>query len=188
MENLKRFSSRYQELNDEELQALENLFQPVTIKKMDHMMVEGDWIRDIFFINQGLFRSYYIKNGEEFTVGFFYAPLMFAEIFSIRKNEPTRLNLQALSEVDCYKANFQELEKLMKVYPRIKQVFFKLYEMLFVYGKKRQLSFIYESSKQRYLQFEQEFPRMIQEIPLQYIASYLGVKPETLSRIRKKVN
>jgi hypothetical protein len=55
-----------------------------------------------------------------------------------------------------------------------------------MYGVKRQVSFIYDSPKERYDKLCKEFPKIIDDIPLQYIASYLGIKPETLSRIRRK--
>lgn len=111
---------------------------------------------------------------------------MFAELFSIRKNTPTEFNLQALQESDCYQANFYELEKLMVDFPSIKRLFFRLYEMLYMYGVKRQVSFIYDSPQERYDKLYSEFPKLLDDIPLQYIASYLGIKPETLSRIRRK--
>lgn len=187
MENLNKFTTRFVDLSTDELEALEQLFKPVEVKKLDHLMVSGDYIKDIYFIDKGLFRGYYIKDGEEYTSGFYYSPLMFAELFSIRRASPTDLNLQALTHCQCYKANFFELEKLMLQFPKIKQLYFKLYEMLYMYGVKRQVSFIYDSQKERYEKLCLEFPKIIEDIPLQYIASYIGVKPETLSRIRNKL-
>jgi len=186
MEHLKAFTARFIDLSVTELVALETIFTPVTIKKMDHLMISGDYVKDIYFIDSGLFRGYYMKEGEEYTTGFYYSPLMFAELFSIRKCTATEFNLQALQESNCYKASFYELEKLMVHYPNIKRLFFRLYEMLYMYGVKRQVSFIYDSPKERYDKICKEFPKIIDDIPLQYIASYLGIKPETLSRIRRK--
>ena len=186
MNNLSAFTSKFIDLTPIELADLESIFEPVAIKKMDHLMTSGDYIKDIYFINEGIFRGYYIKEGEEFTTGFYYGPIMFAELFSIRRNAPTALNLQALKECDCYKANFNTMEKLMEKHHTIRQMFFRLYEMLYMYGVKRQVSFIYDSQKERYDKLRKEVPRIIEDIPLQYIASYLGTKPETLSRIRKK--
>lgn len=75
----------------------------------------------------------------------------------------------------------------MELYPNIKKMYYGLYEMLYMYGVRRQVSFIYDSQQERYENLQKEFPKMFEDIPLQYIASYLGLKPETLSRIRKKV-
>ena len=186
MEHLKTFTSRFIDLSVTELAALESIFTPFTIKKMDHLMISGVYVKDIYFIDKGLFRGYYLKDGEEYTTGFYYSPLMFAELFSIRKNTPTEFNLQALQESDCYQANFYELEKLMVDFPSIKRLFFRLYEMLYMYGVKRQVSFIYDSPKERYYKLCLEFQKLLDDIPLQHIASYLGIKPETLSRIRRK--
>lgn len=188
MKNLKKFTSRFMELSPIELAALRDIFVSVNVKKMDHLMVSGDYIKDIYFIDTGIFRGYYLKDGEEFTTGFYYSPLMFAELFSIRRRTHTEVNLQALQDCECYKANFYELEKLMEYFPNIKRLYFKLYEMLYMYGVKRQVSFIYDTPTERYENLKKEFPRILEDIPLHYIASYLGIKPETLSRIRKKVS
>lgn len=104
MENLEKFTSKFIELSTGELSVLAGIFQPLAIKKMDHLLVNGDYMKDIFFIDEGLFRGYYLKDGEEFTTGFYFSPLMFAELVSLRRNQPTALNVQALKASQCYRA------------------------------------------------------------------------------------
>ncbi|WP_309640254.1 hypothetical protein [Flavobacterium sp.] len=186
MENLKLFTSQFAILTEKELSDLEALFQPMPIKKMDHILVSGNYVKDIYFFNEGIFRVYLLKEGEEFTTKFLYSPCMYAELFSIRKIAPTFINIQALTVCDCYKANFKDLEKLLETSPNIRKLFVKLYEHIYITGVKRQTSFILDSQTKRYQNLVSEFPKIIEEIPLQYIASFIGVKPETLSRIRKK--
>lgn len=188
MENFKLFTSYFATLTQKELADLEALFQPVSIKKMDHVLASGTYVKDLYFFNQGTFRVYNLKDGEEFTTKFMYAPYLYAELFSIRKLEPTFFNIQALSDCECYKANFRAIEKLMETSPNIRKLFLKLYEHIYIKGVKRQVSFILDSQTKRYNNLVQEFPNIINEIPLQYIASFVGVKAETLSRIRKKSN
>jgi hypothetical protein len=76
----------------------------------------------------------------------------------------------------------------METSRNISRLFIKLYEHIYLNGQKRELSFILESQTQRYNNLIAENPQIIDQIPLQYIASFIGVKPETLSRIRKKSN
>lgn len=98
------------------------------------------------------------------------------------------MNVQALKESECYECDIEELEALIKIYPNLLNVFFKLYESLLVTSKKRQQSLIFDTPKERYLNLFRERPNVIAEIPQHYIASYLGITPETLSRIRKKIS
>ncbi|MEM0578055.1 Crp/Fnr family transcriptional regulator [Flavobacterium polysaccharolyticum] len=188
MENLKLFTSYFAELNEKEFSDLEALFHPMNIKKMDHVLTEGTFVKDLYFFNKGTFRVYHLKEGEEFTTKFLFSPCIYAELFSIRKLTPTFFNIQALTDCDCYKANFREIEKLMETSQNISRLFLKLYEHIYIKGKKREFSFILDSQTKRYNNLIAENPQIIDQIPLQYIASCIGVKPETLSRIRKKSN
>lgn len=186
MENFKDFTAHFAALTASELEALQALFQPVNVKKMDHLLVSGTVVKELFFFNKGTFRVYHLKDGEEFTTKFLYGPCIYAELFSIRKLTPTFLNIQALNHCDCYKANFTKIEELMVNHPNIRRLFLKLYEHIYMKSVERQVSFILDSQSKRYANLLAEFPNIINEIPLQYIASFIGVKPETLSRIRKK--
>lgn len=186
-ENLRAFTSLFATVTDEEFEAYISLYKPVYVKKMDYLFSEGDIITDIYYIDSGLMRAYYQKEGDEYTMGFHFAPFIITDIFALREKVPCALNMQALKNSECYKINIEELEALVLVYPNLLTVFFKLYENLLVNSKKRQQSFIYETPKERYLTLLKERPNVIAEIPLRHIASYLGIKPETLSRIRKKI-
>lgn len=187
MENFKIFTAHFAELTDKEMTDLKALFEPVSVKKMDHLLVSGTYVKDLFFFDTGNFRVYYLKEGEEFTTKFLYGPCIYAELFSIRKLTPTFLNIQALSDCHCYKANFIKIEKLLETSPNIRRLFLKLYEHIYMKSTKRQVSFLLDSQAKRYSNLLTEFPNIENEISLQHIASFIGVKPETLSRIRKKI-
>jgi len=186
MENLKLFTSHFTKLTEKEFTDLEALFQPMKVKKMDHVLASGTFVKDLYYFNEGIFRVYLLKEGEEFTTKFMFSPYVYAELFSIRKLTATFINIQALTDCDCYKANFQEIEKLMETSPNIRKLFIKLYEHIYMNGVKRQVAFILDSQTKRYNDLITEFPKITEQIPLQYIASFIGLKPETLSRIRKK--
>jgi CRP-like cAMP-binding protein len=186
-DRLKIFTAQLATLTDEEFEAYAALYKPVHVKKMNHLFSEGHMVKHIYYIDSGLLRSYYHKDGNDYTMGFQFAPFIITDVFSLREKKPTAMNLQALKDSECYMADIDELEALVVVYPNLLNVFFKLYETLLLRGKKRQMSFIFETPKERYLNLFKERPNVIAEIPQHYIASYLGIKPETLSRIRKKI-
>ncbi|WP_162127483.1 Crp/Fnr family transcriptional regulator [Flavobacterium phycosphaerae] len=185
MENFKMFTTNFVEMSENELSLLQEVFQPIKVKKMDHVFAAGSYVTELFFFDSGVFRAYALKDGEEFTTKFLFGPTIYAELFSIRKHQPTFLNIQALSDCECYKANFIAIERLMIHHPGIRRLFLKLYENIYMTGVKRQVSFMIDSQAKRYTDLIAENPKILEQVPLQYIASFLGVKPETLSRIRK---
>lgn len=135
----------------------------------------------------GNFRSYYLKDIDEITANFFFAPTFYGDVVAIKEKNPTRINLQALEEASVYKANIREVEAMGQKHTSILVFFIRFYENIHSFSQKRQLSFIYDSAEERYLKLFNERPKVIAEMPLNYIASYLGIKPESLSRIRKKL-
>ncbi|MFY8186424.1 MAG: Crp/Fnr family transcriptional regulator [Flavobacterium sp.] len=186
-QNLKVFTSRFETLNDEESEALLGIFKPISIKKKEHLFVENQLIKEIFFVSEGILRGYYTKDGKEITSNFLFGPTIFTELSTIRNEVPTKMNMQAITEVTCMSAPFSELEKLAFQYEKIESIFMKFVEHLYLFGLSRQHSFIFDSPQERYEKLYNERPKVIAAIPLQYIASYLGIQPETLSRIRKRM-
>ncbi|KAF2519583.1 Crp/Fnr family transcriptional regulator [Flavobacterium salilacus subsp. salilacus] len=187
LEQLKIFSLRFCELSTEELGKLAALFSPTPVKRLDHLFTEGDMINKLFFISDGVCRGYYLKDGTECTTNFYFGPSIMTDLIAVRTKKPSSLNVQALKNSQCYTADFENIEDIIFKYPNVYTMFFKMIEHLFMEKTKREVSFIYDSPEERYIKLFSERPKVIAEIPQQYIASYIGIKPETLSRIRKKI-
>jgi CRP-like cAMP-binding protein len=186
-QRFKAFTATLATLTDEEYTAYAALFSPVSVKKMDHLFTEGHVVGHVYYIDTGVLRAYYLNEGREITAAFHFSPFFITDIHSMREKVPTAMNLQALKDVQCYGAHIDDIENLIARYPNLLNVFFKLYEGLIIRSKKRQLSLIFDSPTERYLKLFKERPEIIAEIPQHYIASYLGIQPETLSRIRRKI-
>lgn len=187
IDDLKEFTDLFIKFEEHEIQELADFFKPLKVKKKDHIFVEGCTVKNMYFISKGILRAYCLKDGIDYTTTFIFGPCMFSDILSIRTKEPTMLNFQLLSECEVYECSFDKIEYLADTNPRFLFLFFKLYETLFLKGIERQQSFIFDTPKERYLKLFDIRPEVIAEIPQQYIASYLGFKPETLSRIRKNI-
>lgn len=186
-EALKAFTSNFAPVPDEEFELYASMFRRVDVRRLDHLFREGDNIKSLYYIHTGVMRGYYLKDGAEYTCNFFFSPYMMTDLFSVREDKPTIMNVQALKDAECYEVNFDELEQLAFKHPGLLRVFYKMYEHLFRFSIQRQISFIYDSPRERYVNLFKERPNVIAEIPQHYIASYLGIQPETLSRIRKKI-
>lgn len=185
--NLRIFLSRFALLSDEELEAFLAIFSPISIKKLDHLFLENDMVSSIYFANDGIMRGYYNKDNSEITTNFYFGPTMITDLIAVRTKKTTLMNIQALQHSNCMVAQFSDLDQLIEQYPNIELVFFKFLEHLYLFGVMRQHSFILDTPQERYLKLFGERPKVVAEIPQRYISSYLGIKPETLSRIRKRI-
>ena len=144
-------------------------------------------ISSIYYINDGIFRGYYRKDNNEITANFYFGPTIMTDLIAVRSSKETRMNVQALKNSTCMVAEFNDLDDLMDKFPNIESVFFKFLEHLYLFGVTRQHSFIFDTPQERYVKLFGERPKVIAEIPQHYISSYLGITPETLSRIRKRI-
>ena len=187
IDNLSFFLSRFAKLSEEELEAFIAIFTPISIKKLDHLFLENDMISHIYYINDGIMRGYYNKENTEITTNFYFGPTMMTDFVAVRSNLPTQMNVQALKNCNCMVAKFSDLDNLIDKYPNIESVFFKFLEHLYLFGVMRQQSFIFDTPQERYVKLFGERPKVIAEIPQRYISSYLGIKPETLSRIKNRI-
>ncbi len=187
LDNIRFFLSRFEKLSDEELDAFIGIFKPLSINKLDHLFIESEMVSSIFYINEGVMRGYYNKENEEITTHFYFGPTIVTDLLAVRGTVPTKMNVQALKNCTGMIANFSELDTLIDRYPTIESVFFKFLEHLYLFGMARQHSFIFDTPQERYMKLFAERPKVIAEIPQRYIASYLGIKPETLSRIKARI-
>jgi CRP-like cAMP-binding protein len=158
------------------------------IPKKDFIFKDGDKIDQLYFIVEGDLRGFYINDkGEEITSDILFAPLLFTDNYAYTNKITTRLNLQTLTTVSLYTIKLTELEIMITEYQTINSFFRLYFSFLFNVNNQRRLSYIYETSEERYLNLIKQHPKVIENIPQHYIASYLGIQPETLSRIRKKI-
>ena len=185
--NLRFFLSRFVNLSEEELEAFTAIFTPLSIKKFDHLFLEGEMVSYLYYIDDGIMRGYYNKENTEITTNFYFGPSMLTDLISVRSKEPTKMNVQALKYSNCMVAKFSDLDDLVDRYPNIESIFFKFLEHLYLFGVMRQHSFIFDTPQERYVKLFGERPKVIAEIPQRYISSYLGIKPETLSRIKNRI-
>ncbi len=158
------------------------------IAKKDYIFKDGDKIDRLYFIVEGDLRGFHINDkGEEITSEIFFAPLLYTDNYAYANNICTKLNLQALTTISFYTIKLSDLELIITKYQTINSFFRLFFSFLYNLKNKMRLSYIYETNEERYLNLIKEHPKVIENIPQHYIASYLGIKPETLSRIRKKI-
>ena len=177
-----------QVLPHEELDQLDDLISIKKLKKGEILLNENQVCNEIYFIKSGILRSYFFNHqGDEITNCFAFENEFMASFTSFITQEVAEESIQALADTELQIISRESLEKLYKTGIHWQEIGRKLTEMEYVTLQKRMISFQKLSGKQRYEELYQNHQKYIQLIPLQYLASYLGVTPRHLSRIRKAI-
>lgn len=174
-------------LNEEELTYSMQFFKLVKLKKGEFLSREGEICTKLTIVKKGVLRSFYNKDPEQLTTYFNIEGTLATALRSYLKEVPAYENIQSLTEVELISIEKKDMNMLFEKIPAWNKVVRIVMEFLYVKMEERSISLQYETAKERYLNFLIEFPNVVNRIPLQYIASFLGITPETLSRIRKSI-
>lgn len=175
-------------VSDKDCARLIQLFEPLEVKRNEHLFRSGEIARYVYFIERGCLRQYYINNnGEERTIYFKVENGWCSELVSFLDNKPTELCLQALENSKLQIINQKNWIYAVTRIQSFTMGFIRAQQDTNYMLKKRLAEATVETPEEKYLRFIKEEPLMLQRIPLYHIAAYLAMTPETLSRIRKKI-
>lgn len=177
--------SRFITLTPEEEQYFTSLLKLKKIKKKGYLLQEGDISRHQYFVNKGCLRTYTIdEKGLEHIIQFAIEDWWTGDMFSFLTQTPARFTIDALedSELLCLEKN--ALEELYVKIPKFERFFRHLLQNAFIALQERIVANLSQPADERYCTFITKYPYMEKRLPLKQIASYLGITPESLSRIR----
>jgi len=187
------FEALYQYINPlvsftkNEQQLLENAFTFRQIPKKFRLATEGKVAKELYFIVKGLIRLYYTKDGEEIT-GYIFKERLFASSYdSFLRQVPSIQTLETLEDCDLLVITYNRLQQLYDELPKMHIVARKVAEQRFINAQQMLSSFILDSPEERYRKFEAQHGDLLLRVPHHMIASYLGITPVSLSRIRKRL-
>jgi CRP-like cAMP-binding protein len=155
------------------------------------LIKEGEIAKKAFLIEKGCMRAWLNSNGRDITFQFFLENEAVTSSESFRKNIPSLLTIETIEPCVLHWIHKKDWQNIMNEISKLPDLRKKTMDLTFErqYHYMRQLiSFINDSPEQRYLNLLKECPHIIQRIPLQYIATYLGITPVSLSRIRKRIS
>jgi CRP/FNR family transcriptional regulator, anaerobic regulatory protein len=175
-------------LNDEEEKAFLQILAVKAFKKKEFLLQEGQICDSLFFVNSGCLRVFFNVEGVENTIQFFFANAWYTDFSSFLSQKPTIENLQALEPCSVIEIKKKDLYNLYETYPIFNKVGRVFTENAFLSVSNLNKMLTNEEPEQRYLNLFERRPEIVKNIPQHYIASYLGIKPETLSRIRKRIS
>jgi CRP-like cAMP-binding protein len=174
-------------LTEEEIEYSFSFFKQIDLKKGDYLSREGQICTKLMIVKNGILRSFYNKDAEQLTTYFNIEGTIATALRSYLKEVPAHENIQALTDVELLYIEKKDMNKLYDEIPSWNKIGRLVMEVLYVKMEERSISLQHDSARERYLNFLTEFPNVVNRIPLQYIASFLGITPETLSRIRKSL-
>lgn len=181
------YTSEMVSLTNKEKAIFEDAFTFRQVPKKFTLVKEGEIAREIYFINQGLLRLYYSKEGEEITAFIFREGLFASSYDSFLQQSPGIQSLETLEDCDLLVLSFDRLQELYEKLPKMNILTRKVAEQRFINAQRILSSFILDSPEERYRKFEEQNKDLLQRVPQHIIASFLGITPVSLSRIRKRI-
>ena len=180
----RELARRYSTMTHDELDILESVLVPMKYAKGEIILNEGDVCSNIYWIVKGLVRQYYYKNGKELTEYMAVENSIMMSIESLFKEKPSMQLMQALEPTIIYAMPKAELEAVAMRSVNIQILYRKILEESLIISQLRADMLRFESAQDRYQKLVKSSPQLVLRAPLVYIASYLQMTPETLSRVR----
>jgi CRP/FNR family transcriptional regulator, anaerobic regulatory protein len=174
-------------LDDNELKAFVSKFTVLKLNMYDHFVEEGNVCRHIAFINKGLVRFYFHNDGIEKTGQFFFENGWISSYASFLSQTPSDMSIQALEETELMVMRFEDLQKHYTETPKLERFGRLMAERIFVASSIRNKDLLTQSPEENYKLLVKNRPKVVERVPQFYIAQYLGIQPESLSRIRKRM-
>jgi len=180
--------SNYLPLSESEILELESKLTEKRVKRRQFILQEGDMCKHFTFVVNGCFKMYKADvNGFEHNLQFSIENGWIADIGSFYSNKPSELYIEALEQSTILQIAKTDLLHLYSHYPKFDRIFRILIENAFVNLQKRVLQNISSTTEERYLDFLKSYPNLFNRISNVQIASFIGVTPEFLSKIRKSI-
>jgi len=186
-DEINRYLSKYIELTDELENALSENLLVREFPKGTFLLKEGELCNECFFILNGLIRSYYMKDYEEVTADF-YMEEQVVSPSCYGRNIPSDFFLECLEDTVAFVGTPQMESDMYSKYPQLESMSRVMGEKIMSSYRDSFDTFKMSSPEERYLNLVETNPDLIQRAPQYQIASFLGIKPESLSRIRKRIS
>lgn len=181
--------SKHITLDDQEIELISSFFNSKTVKKKDYLLREGEIFRYATFVRKGCFIMYSSdKNGKKHVTQIAVEGWWSGDIYSFLSQKPSTYFVEAIEESDVLQVSHKELEQLYSRVPKMERYFRILVQNAYISFQNRIVATMSSTALERYLEFLEKNAELEQRLPLYTIASYLGVRPEVLSRLRKKLS
>lgn len=189
MKELKKYFDQISIFSNDSFEQFIEQFDEVKFSKGDFFAQEGNFESKFGILTEGVVRAFFRnQDGLEYNKTFHTPPSFLGAYSSLVTSQKNLINIQALTDSKILVADYPEFVKLFDQNPEFERFARRLAELFFVQKEKREIELVVLNADERYAIFQKEFPTLEQLIPQYHIASYLGVTPTQLSRIRKNLS
>jgi len=184
MQSLFRYFNSISPLSKQAETAIAEISSPQHLKKNSELQAIGHTCKTIYFLKIGLARIYYFKEANDITESFSFENSLVVRYESLFASKPSKKGIQVLEDSDLIAIKSNALFELYDKHPDVERLFRKLFEAALVEQINRIESLQFHTAEERYKSLIKEAPDVLKRVPLKFIASYLGITPVSLSRIR----
>jgi len=182
------YFKKWVDITESDETIIRSAFEPAHARKKKELLAPNETCRYIYFIVKGCLRSFFVDDkGNEHIYQLRLDNNWISDLESFFSQRPSKYYIEALEDSDMLRISFDRLEQLYQEVPKLERYFRILFQKAYINALERLNATMWESAPDRYNDMLKEHPDMFQRVPLVYIASYLGITPESLSRIRKKI-
>ena len=175
-------------LSEEEAQFFTSLFLPLQVRQGDMIEKVGEHTKYFIYVVSGCLMSYYTdREGNDHVMQFSQADWWTGDLTSYSNNVPSTMSTRALAETEVLLLPKSGFDELLEKVPKMERYFRILFQNALMNNGNRLMQNFSVTAEERYLNFQAKYPTLEQYVPLKYIASYLGITPEFLSKIRRKL-
>lgn len=176
-------------LTEEEKSLIKNFFTPKILRKKQYLLQADDVCKYLSFVEKGLLRSYNVDDkGNEHMIQFAWEGWWIADTFSFLSGENSDYNIDAIEDSELLMITPLNFEEMVSAVPKMERFFRILFQNNIISKERRLISSNNDTAEEKYIQLVATQPQLLQRVSQHLIASYLGITPETLSRVRKNIS
>jgi len=187
MNEIRTFVENITPMDDSDWQVFSSKLERVELKKNTPLLKMGEVENYLSFISQGIVRLYIPNDEFGLTFGFVFNNAFVTGYDSFLTQSPSEYQIETLTDTILWRISNKDLQEVYESTKSGNRIGRKMAENMFLIKSKRELSLLSQTAEERYLDLFTMRPKLLQQIPLKYIASYIGVTPQALSRIRRRI-
>ena len=188
MEQIRKYFERSVSITDDEWRVFSSKLICQKYSKKQKLLDIGETEDYLSFIENGILRFYIPKEENDFTFSFSFEDEFVSAYDSFLTQKPCKYVVETLTETVLWRISYKDLQQIYDETKIGNEIGRLASEKLYLENVEREISLLTLTAEKRYLQLFTEQPRLLRQIPLKYIASYIGITPQALSRIRRQIS